>query len=146
MAVPTYSKKFTTRTLKHTLDSPRNFEYGWDFPSLRCSFKGMVWNFLRYIFLGDGFKYGFIFTPIHGEMIQFEEHFFFRCVAQTPTSFVVHKPPVVLLKTATCRKAWKPFPGGPRREVLKTPPSTDRPFDRLQAFLFASELGLPKWE
>ena len=106
LVVPTYSKKFTTRSLKHTLDSPRKSKYDWDFPSLRylrCSFKGMVWNFLRCIFLGDGFKYGFI-----GEMIQFEEHLFFRWVAQTPTSFVVHKPPVVLLKSQVVKKPGNP--------------------------------------
>ena len=31
---------------------------------------------IKEVFLGGGFKYIFIFTPIPGEMIQFDEHIF----------------------------------------------------------------------
>ena len=34
-------------------------------------------------------------------------------MAQTPTSFVVHKPPVVFIEITSCKKAWKPFPNLP---------------------------------
>ena len=37
--------------------------------------------------LGDGFKQMFIFTPIPGEMIHFDNHIFQPGLVQPPTSF-----------------------------------------------------------
>ena len=39
-------------------------------------FFGGVSDFKSYVYLGGGLKYVFIFTPISGEMIQFDEHIF----------------------------------------------------------------------
>ena len=55
--------------------NPGELMVGSYFPVFLCQFSGKVFQFSPTFYLGGGFKY-FLFSPLPGEMIQFDEHIF----------------------------------------------------------------------